>query len=193
MEAYFTFLRDNGSRLDPKTRILISIITKVATQTEAGLKQYTRRALSLQIPADEILDAILMAFPALGLSKIVWAVDVLLSMDIPGFTLEPPGQTLGWHDVCAIAVLPEEGVARMVCGDRAVFVVRHAANTIVYDPRCPHEGTDIPGESVSGWDLVCPRHGWQFDLRTGLCSTVGNTSLAIYKHKLEAGRLYVQW
>ncbi|MFO1298627.1 MAG: hypothetical protein U1F25_20570 [Rubrivivax sp.] len=29
-----------------------------------------------------------MAFPALGLAKIVWAVDVILAMDLPAFRLE---------------------------------------------------------------------------------------------------------
>ena len=31
----------------------------------------------------EVLDALLMAFPALGLAKIVWAVDILLALDLP--------------------------------------------------------------------------------------------------------------
>ena len=37
MASYFAFLKDNGSRLDPKTRSLISVITKVFAQTEKGL------------------------------------------------------------------------------------------------------------------------------------------------------------
>lgn len=193
MQAYFAFLRDNGSRLDPKTRALISIITKVASQTEAGLKQYTGRALRDGVSADEILDALLMAFPALGLSKIVWAIDVLLTMDIPEFALEPAGSVLVWHEVCAVETLPEQGVTKVACADRAVFVVTNRGDMIVYDSRCPHEGTDIPDEGVSGWDLVCPRHGWEFDLKTGTCSSVGGVTLAVYNHKVETGRLYVQW
>jgi nitrite reductase/ring-hydroxylating ferredoxin subunit/alkylhydroperoxidase/carboxymuconolactone decarboxylase family protein YurZ len=193
MQAYFAFLRDNGSRLDPKTRALISIITKAANQTEAGLKQYTTRALREGVSADEILDALLMAFPALGLSKIVWAVDVLLTMNIPEFALEPAGTALAWHDVCAVETLPEQGVTRVACGGRAVFVVTHGGDMAVYDSRCPHEGTDIQDESVSGWDLVCPRHGWEFDLKTGACTSVGGITLAVYNHKVESGYLYAQW
>ena len=62
-----------GTRLDPKTRNLISVITKVYAQTENGLRQYLTRALREGATADEVLDALLMAFPALGLAKIVWA------------------------------------------------------------------------------------------------------------------------
>src|SRR5512138_570399 len=82
---YLAFLKDCGARLDPKTRNLISVITKVHAQTENGLRQYLRRALREGASADEVLDALLMAFPALGLAKIVWAVDVILKMELPEF------------------------------------------------------------------------------------------------------------
>ena len=67
MGAYFRFLKGAGTHLDPKTRNLISVITKVHAQTENGLRQITR-ALREGATADEILDALLMAFPALGLA-----------------------------------------------------------------------------------------------------------------------------
>jgi len=36
MGAYFKFLKGAGTHLDPKTRNLISVITKVRAQTENG-------------------------------------------------------------------------------------------------------------------------------------------------------------
>ena len=42
------------------------------------------RALRRGVTPDEVLDALLMAFPALGLAKIIWAVDIILEMNIPG-------------------------------------------------------------------------------------------------------------
>jgi SulP family sulfate permease len=77
-----------GKHLDPKTRNLISVITKVHAQTERGLRQYLKRALRAGCTPAEVLDALLMAFPALGLAKIVWAVDIILAMDLPGFRPE---------------------------------------------------------------------------------------------------------
>ena len=52
MQSYFAFLRAAGTRLDPRTRALISVITKVDRQTEAGLRQYVTRALREGIMAD---------------------------------------------------------------------------------------------------------------------------------------------
>ena len=43
MTAYFTFLKKAGDHLDTRTRDLISVITKVAVQTEGGFRQYQTR------------------------------------------------------------------------------------------------------------------------------------------------------
>ena len=67
---YFRFLKAAGAKLDPKTRALISVITKVHSQTERGFRQYLVRALNEGATPAEVLDALLMAFPALGMAKI---------------------------------------------------------------------------------------------------------------------------
>ncbi len=82
---YFAFLKDCGKHLDPKTRALISVITKVDAQTAPGFRQYLKRALAVGCSPLEVLDALLMAFPTLGLSKIVWAVDIIRDARLPGF------------------------------------------------------------------------------------------------------------
>ena len=99
MSAYFSFLKDAGKHLDPKTRSLISVITKIDSQTERGLRQYLPRAIRDGASPHEILDAILMAFPTLGLAKIVWAVDIILDMDIPEFRVESLDAEPRWHDL----------------------------------------------------------------------------------------------
>jgi alkylhydroperoxidase/carboxymuconolactone decarboxylase family protein YurZ len=76
MQAYFSFLKKAGEHLDPKTAALISVITKVHAKTANGVRQYLPRALRAGASADEVIDALLMAMPALGFSKIVWAIDM---------------------------------------------------------------------------------------------------------------------
>ena len=60
----FRFLKNGGRHLDPKTRDLISVITKVHAQTERGFRQYLNRASRDGCTPAEVLDALLMAFPA---------------------------------------------------------------------------------------------------------------------------------
>ena len=192
MGHYFRFLKQAGSKLDPKTRSLISVITKVHAQTERGLLQYVKRALGDGANAEEILDALLMAFPALGLSKIVWAVDVLLASDIPDFKLEAAGAAPQWHHIGTMENI-STGMTRTECEGRTLLVYRADGECSVYDSHCPHQRTPIPLEALSGRELRCPKHGWTFDIATGACTAKGDRPLKRYPSKLEGGVLYAQW
>lgn len=193
MAAYFSFLREAGRGLDPKTRALISVITKVDKQTEGGFRQYLKRALREGATAGEILDALLMAFPTLGLTKILWAVNQIQAMDVPEFRLDALTAD-NWHDVMAAADLPQTGATlRIECNGRGLFVHAGDAGPRVYDARCPHQSTDIPVAGVDGAFLTCPKHRWRFDLATGACVAVGDQSLRSLAHKIEDDRVWVQW
>lgn len=193
MRHYFRFLKETGKHLDPKTRSLISVITKVHAQTEAGLKQYVRRALDDGATPTEILDALLMAFPALGLSKIVWAVDVLLKSDLAEFRVESRHAAPAWRRVGELKRFAAGAATRIECDGRALFVYRSGRTFRVYDSHCPHQRTDIPLEALSGRELKCPKHGWTFDVASGACISVGTRPLRRYRSKTERGVLYVCW
>jgi nitrite reductase/ring-hydroxylating ferredoxin subunit/alkylhydroperoxidase/carboxymuconolactone decarboxylase family protein YurZ len=194
MQAYFRFLKDAGSRLDPKTRNLISVITKVHAQTENGLRQYLKRALREGASAEEVLDALLMAFPALGLAKIVWAVDTILKLDLPEFRLEPVGEPEpSWHDVMPSGDLESGHTLRVDCDGRGLFVFTNGAKVKVYDSRCPHEATNIPHLALKGGTLTCPKHEWAFDVASGACIAKGDRPLRELPHKIEDERLFAYW
>ncbi|MEI8324090.1 MAG: Rieske 2Fe-2S domain-containing protein [Betaproteobacteria bacterium] len=190
---YFAFLKDAGKHLDPKTKNLISVITKVHAQTERGLRQYLGRALREGCTPVEILDALLMAFPALGLAKIIWAVDIILDMNIPGFApeaLTAPGR---WHDIIASAEAKDGEVTRTEVDGRGLFVYRSKKTYQVYDSRCPHQSTDIPQLALKGSTLTCAKHGWEFDVKSGDCIKKGNSPLKRMASKVVKGRLLAFW
>ena len=192
---YFAFLKACGTHLDPKTRNLISVITKVDAQTERGFKQYLKRALAEGCSPMEVLDALLMAFPTLGLSKIVWAVDIILAMDLPGFDPAALAQpAAAWHDVMAIKGFTVGDTQRVDCDGRSLFVHRLSTKDWqVYDSRCPHQATHIPHLALQGRQLTCPKHGWVFDVRSGGCTAVGDRGLTRWPHRVLKGRLLAQW
>ena len=199
---YFAFLKECGKHLDPKTRNLISVITKVDAQTERGFKQYLKRALAEGCSPMEVLDALLMAFPTLGLTKIVWAVDIILGLELPGFdpaTLaQPPALPTPppprWHDVMATKACTVGDTLRVDCNGRSVFVHRAATRDWqVYDSLCPHQATSLPHLALQGQQLTCPKHGWTFDIRSGACTAVGDRGLTRWPHKIVKGRLLAQW
>jgi len=193
MTHYFAFLKDAGKHLDPKTRDLISVITKVHAQTERGFRQYLGRALRDGCTPAEVLDALLMAFPALGLAKIVWAVDIILAMDIPEFKPEAMAHAGEWHDLMPAAQVKAGQVQRVDCDGRSLFVYRDAKGIRVYDSRCPHQSTDIPHLALDGHTLTCPKHKWAFDVRSGDCIEKGTSPLRRWESKVVKGRLLALW
>jgi len=194
MKAYFTFLNESGKHLDPKTRSLISVITKVDSQTERGLRQYLPRALRDGASPNEILDAILMAFPTLGLAKTVWAIDILLDMDIPEFRVELLDAESGWHNLADWNEVSDGAITYVEdCDGRSVFIYRSGDDCRVYDSRCPHQVTDIPHLALSGTRLTCPRHQWVFDVASGECVEKGSRPLKQFERKIEQGILLAYW
>ncbi len=190
---YFKFLKEAGKHLDTRTRDLISIITKVDVQTEGGFRQYLTRALRNGASANEVIDALLMAFPTLGLAKIVWAVDILLDMDIPEFRPENLFAESKWHTVTALSELQSGEINYRDCDGRNLYIYRDGDTVNVYDSRCPHQVTNIPHLALDGTTLTCPKHHWKFDVTTGECTEVGNRPLNKFEHKIENGVLFVYW
>lgn len=193
MKSYFKFLKESSKSLDPKTRLLITVITKIATQTETGLRQYLPQALNAGATPNEILDAILHAFPALGLAKIVWAIDILLDMDIPEFRAENLGAEKRWHQISNVGQIPEGKTTYLDCEGRSLFIYRDNGTFNIYDSRCPHQVTDIPHLALEGFRLTCPKHHWAFDIKTGACIDIGDRPLRCFEAKVEHDKLYARW
>jgi nitrite reductase/ring-hydroxylating ferredoxin subunit/alkylhydroperoxidase/carboxymuconolactone decarboxylase family protein YurZ len=219
MTHYFAFLKDAGKHLDPKTRNLISVITKVDAQTERGFKQYLKRALKEGCSPLEVIDALLMAFPTLGLTKIIWATDLILSMNLPGF--EPAAMqaqlaavpdvdantaastrsiasasnvsTAIWHGVLTTAALADGQTTRVDSHGRGLFISREGNEYAVFDSHCTHQNTDIPLSALDDCTLTCPKHQWTFDVKTGACLKAGGSPLQQYPAKVVGGRVMVQW
>jgi nitrite reductase/ring-hydroxylating ferredoxin subunit len=196
IEPYFQFLKEGGKHLDDKTRSLLSVITKVDAKTEAGLKQYLKRALKQGNTADEILDAMLTCMPTLGLSKIIWAIDIIIKMDLPEFDADllvgaKDPKKKQWIKLIAIDEV-EQGVSRLEFNNKACFVVRKEESFQVFDSICPHKNANIPSDAVNGMVLECPMHHWKFNLENGDCLENGNyQSLNKFEYKIEESFLYI--
>lgn len=192
MTSYFDFVKKSGTHLDKKTHALISVITKVDNRTEAGFRQYLVRALQAGVTADEIIDALLAAFPTLGLSKIIWAIDIILDLEIPEFQADALVAKEAWHRVIELGEIKND-VTRVSCDNRSLFIYCKNNVTSVYDSHCPHQATDIPQHALCENILTCPKHQWKFDIRTGECIENGNRPLRKYQTRIENNILYALW
>ena len=200
IEPYFQFLKEGGKHLDDKTRSLLSVITKVDAKTEAGLKQYLKRALKQGNSADEILDAMLTCMPTLGLSKIIWAIDIVIKMDLPEFDSDlliqakSPAQESKkkqWIKLKSVDEI-EEGVSHHEFEDKSCFINKNGEDIQIFDSMCPHRETKIPCDALNGTTLTCPMHHWRFDLENGKCLEEGNyPPLNKLEYKVEDQAIYL--
>lgn len=75
-----------------------------------------------------------------------------------------------------------EGSAKLVRGrgeEMAVF----KSNGQLYGIQniCPHEGGQLCNGWIDGGEVVCPLHGYKFDLKTGACSTDPKLKVKVFK------------
>jgi nitrite reductase/ring-hydroxylating ferredoxin subunit/alkylhydroperoxidase/carboxymuconolactone decarboxylase family protein YurZ len=194
MQAYFSFLKQAGSHLDEKTRALISVITKVHAKTPTGLRQYLPRALKAGASADEVIDALLMAMPALGFSKIVWAIDVIMDMNLPEFAHYQAATEISerWIEIGDSSAFEANKATYVRVQGKAVIVRKSGGEFQIFSAICPHKGNLIPESSLSGDELICPFHEWRFDLASGNCTAGGKTPLARIISRMENGKLMIQ-
>ena len=192
LSPYFKFLKEAGQGLDPKTRSLLSLIAKVHSQSESGLRQYLPRAMRDGVSAGEVIDALLFSLPMLGLTRINWAIDIILQMDIPEFSVALIDQPEQWQDIAGEDELIEgEAICRKL-PERGLFLLRKGKEIKAYDSRCPHQLTDIPEQALEKSTVTCPKHQWAFNLQTGDCIAKGRYPLKAFATRITAaGRVEV--
>lgn len=56
---------------------------------------------------------------------------------------------------------------------------------------CPHEGGPLGEGTVEAEIVICPWHGFDFDLRTGDCLVDPDLRIPIYEVKVEGNEIFV--
>ena len=63
-------------------------------------------------------------------------------------------------------VPPHEGRSLMI-GSLEIAIFNLNSRFVTIENECPHKGGPLCDGIVSGTTVVCPLHGWRFDLDTG--------------------------
>lgn len=99
-----------------------------------------------------------------------------------------------WHDVGeAAAIDPEQPLPIEVEGI-AIVVARCADGYFAVEDRCTHDGEALAGGEIVGdrCQIVCPRHGARFCLKTGEALTPpAYEPVRTFAVRAENGRLFL--
>jgi nitrite reductase/ring-hydroxylating ferredoxin subunit len=75
---------------------------------------------------------------------------------------------------------------------RDVALFRRGDEVLAIGNECPHQGGSLCNGWVEGDIVVCPLHGWEFDLRSGACMTVPGEDVPRYAATVEDGAIYLE-
>jgi 3-phenylpropionate/trans-cinnamate dioxygenase ferredoxin component len=74
-----------------------------------------------------------------------------------------------------------------------IVVVRCGSELYAVEDRCTHDGEALGDAAVESCQIICPRHGAHFCLRTGEALTPpAYEPLRTYKVRVESGRVLVE-
>lgn len=71
------------------------------------------------------------------------------------------------YPVVRLAEVPEHRGRVVTAGGRAVAVFRQGDRVFALDNACVHNGGPLGEGEVDGGYVICPWHGWRYDLETG--------------------------
>lgn len=85
------------------------------------------------------------------------------------------------------------GGAREVEFEGRVYALFHVDGQIsAIDGICPHQGGPLAEGQVEGTCVICPWHGWEFDIRTGKTPLGPKIKQAVYAVKVEGQDVLVE-
>jgi nitrite reductase (NADH) small subunit len=95
--------------------------------------------------------------------------------------------------VCAQSDLPRQGLVLEVSLDGRPLCVANVDGAIcVLDGTCPHEGGPLGEGSLENGRVVCPWHGYAFDVHTGASEDDPDVKAEVLEARVENGELRVK-
>ena len=76
-----------------------------------------------------------------------------------------------WTDVTAVVDLPPGQWTTLEIDDTPVAVFNVDGTFYAIENVCTHDYSELTGGCLEGTEVICPRHGARFDIRTGAALT----------------------
>ena len=84
------------------------------------------------------------------------------------------------------------GTARVVeVGGRSIALCNVEGTFYAIDNLCPHRGGPLGEGDVEGQIVVCPWHGWRWDVTTGANANNPAVQVSCYSVTVEQGTIFV--
>jgi 3-phenylpropionate/trans-cinnamate dioxygenase ferredoxin subunit len=100
---------------------------------------------------------------------------------------------LTWIDAGAADSLADGHAISIAAGRRMIALVHSGGAYYAIEDICTHDGAPLTGGEIEGDEIICPRHGARFCLRTGEALTPpAYEPVQVFETKIENGHLWVR-
>jgi 3-phenylpropionate/trans-cinnamate dioxygenase ferredoxin subunit len=97
-------------------------------------------------------------------------------------------------EIGALETLPRDRGVRVAIGDERIALFRIGDEIFAVGDRCSHAEASLAEGEVFDYEVECPRHGSEFDLRTGKPLSLPATKpVPTYEVMVEDGIAYLNW
>lgn len=87
---------------------------------------------------------------------------------------------------------PENEAKEFPCGEKTICVANVNGTISAMDNVCLHRGGPLGQGMIEGNKVVCPWHGWRWDVKTGAADQNPNLKVVVYPVKFESGDVIVE-
>jgi len=99
---------------------------------------------------------------------------------------------MGWIDAGNPGDIADGTTKSIVAGSGFIAIARSGGDFYAIEDVCTHDGESLTGGEIEDCQIICPRHGARFSLRTGEALTPpAYEAVRVFETKLENGRLWV--
>jgi nitrite reductase/ring-hydroxylating ferredoxin subunit len=89
--------------------------------------------------------------------------------------------------------IPLEMPVRLKYAETAVVLIRTRSGVRAFEDRCPHAQWPISDGEMIDDIVVCPGHGWQFNVTTGQCLNSPTYQLKPLSVGVYNDSIHVEW
>jgi nitrite reductase/ring-hydroxylating ferredoxin subunit len=97
----------------------------------------------------------------------------------------------GFHRVATVDEIPTDRGFRVKIENKHIAIFKVEEKIYAINALCPHAGAFLDMGYMNEHSVICPMHGWDFDVRSGESPTYG-ISTSCYETCVEGDTVYVK-
>jgi len=77
-------------------------------------------------------------------------------------------------------------------GGKRIAIFNVGGNYYAIEDTCPHRGGPLSEGMLAEDEVICPWHGWRFDVTTGACAIIPTKQVDAFEVKIEGKDILVK-